>query len=350
MIRSCIQIGNGKIALVHRNVFPSDIKVIGIVVRDIPRHEEFKKKDPTLKDAQVFSSIQSAVESIGKPFLWDVASDDETHLFFTNEIIKHDPDAKITLAKSFYDLSQMALFEEAIKNTKAKITFIENYQFTPVVDEVQNMMRKHGFSHPLDIYVDFTKNRIKDNEQGRFLHPSLGVFGYEGSHMMTILGRLDIKINQIQSFDDTDMRFPNGKILKHNGNALVKFISKKEDKVLVYTSMTGDIKFSEPLLNFGGDVEYGDERRHRIIVLYDRKSNKKIIGQFEPIPGKERFLGRVLVIENGKITEKEDNIKENTQKIAFEKALTYFNEKNSTPFNHNLIEELNKLAKFYRQT
>ena len=339
MKHSCIQIGNGKIARSHRDVFPSIVEVTALIVRDVKKHQEQRATDPSLNPAvPVFSTVEDALHAVGKPFFWDIASDDETHLHYIHTILAQDPTANIALAKTFYDPEKRKEYDTLRASSQAKIHFIENYAHTPVVTEIKKIMQQKNMHNNLNITIDFTKNRAKDILHGRFLQKDCGVLCYEGSHILTILHRLGKQLHNIHSFEDTPLLFPDGTILEHNGHALLTAQTQHQDHITLYTSMDGQIKYSIPELQFGGNIPFGDERRHRVIIIEDPSQNIKIIGQFDPIPNLPRFVGRILVFEHNTLTQRIENIPENTLKTAFTEIIDYFQGKKPNSFDPALFD------------
>lgn len=346
---TCIQIGNGKIARIHREIFPSTVKVVGIIVRDVAKHQKLVAEDVTFsKDVLVFGSVEAAVNAVDKPFFWDIASDDDTHLEYVQNILAVDPEANIVLSKTFYDPQKFEAFKEIINKTRAKITFVENYLYTPVVDKMKELLQRENLSN-LAIYIDFTKNRVKDMEHGRYVQKDLGVLGYEGTHIVTLLTRLGRMIDKVTCFEDLPLVFPNGEELPHNGSALLQGITKTNDRVFVYTSMNGVLRYNIHELGFGGNVQYGDERRYRVLIVEDKQKGVKIVGQFDPVLGLPRFVGRVLLFKDDKLVEKFDNIPENTLKKAYGDYLDFFHGKIEQPFDFRLIQEFAKLYEVFQK-
>lgn len=316
-----VQIGNGKVAKIHRQNFPEEAMIVALLVRNVDKHRKLALDDVSLKKDTLIAGDLKEIAAKFSNVIWDIVSDDETHFDYVNKILKLDPQAKIMLAKTPYEKQLIAKYKRLLtQNPEAKLTITENYAVSNVSFAVKKLIEKHSLNVK-KISIEFIKNRIKDFDNGRFIHPSIGVLGYEGSHMLTILAFLGKNIARVNKCKFEDLVLRSGKVLKNHGSC---FFEGESDgsKIIFYTSMDG--KVLNPLLHLGitDNIGYGDEVRYRVIILDDLKGNK-IIGQYDPVPGYERLHGRILVLKSDKIVDRIDNIHDNTMQLTLEQQLCF---------------------------
>lgn len=343
-----VQIGAGRVAAIRRQNYPENAKVVALVVRNVEKYAKIVKMDKTLgRNILITNNLKQVWEKFPNDLIWDIVADDETHLMYLKEILKIFPAAKIILGKTPYSKKLISKFTNAAKAyPEAKITITENYAVSVVTAKVAALIEKYQMK-PKKIILEFTKNRVKDIENGRFLHCDIGVLGYEGSHMITILTRLGKKFDQIVQGKFEDLILSGGQVLKNQGSA--KVVGKADSaEVVFYTAMNGKILNKLPELGITSNVGFGNETRHRVLIV--EEGTKRIIGQYDPIPGlAERPYGSVWVFEDGKIVEKIDKIYDNTMRAILEQQICYLTNTCPNPMSLENAKNFVILEKIYNQ-
>lgn len=317
-----VQIGSGVVARIHRINYPKNVQIGAIVVRDLPKYQEIIDKDPTFKNKVVVSNnLKQIYQQFKNNIIWDIVSDDKTHFDYTYKILNNDSLAKIMLGKTPY---QAAIINKFIKLSKlypnAKLTITENYAVSKVTNIIKQLMEKYYFNGK-KIILEFSKNRIKDIKNDRFIHQDIGVLGYEGSHILTILNKLDREIIRVTNCKFEDLKLSKTQILKNQGSAKITGYSKT-GKVIIYTAMNGKVLTKMPLLQVNSNIGYGDETRYRILIVDD--GDKQIIGQYDPVPAlADRPYGRVWVLRDDKILEIIDKIYDNTMEQILNQQIQF---------------------------
>jgi len=330
-------VGNGVAAKIHRQNFPNDTKVLGLVVRNIKKHKEKVKGDENLdKDIFIVNSMKNAYELVNdKDFIWDVSASTEEHYNVLTSILSCDPEAKIMIEKPVGGPLLIDSFQDVVgKYPEARITITENYANSNITKKMKELIQKFNLNNPLRIIVEFTKNRIRDYERGRYICKDVGAFGYDSSHMLTIVSKLgEGKLpKKLLSSKIIDAKLSDGTILENQGTAQMSYETIDGSKVSFFTSMIGEIGHPSKELNFTSNIGIGSGRRYRILIIHDTDKDIKIIGQYEPIPNKKRSLGRILVVHNKKIIKSFDDIQDNTMKQHLEKQILYLEGKCDNPF------------------
>ena len=124
-----VQMGNGKIARVHRDNFPLGTKVIAIVVRDVEKHRKNAAFDPTVpSDVLITADLKEVLRIVeGKSVIWDISSDDHTHAGYLRNILDFNPQSSILLAKSPVSEEGFAELESFRANyPESRICLLEN--------------------------------------------------------------------------------------------------------------------------------------------------------------------------------------------------------------------------------
>ncbi len=315
-----VQIGNGKAAKFHRENYPLNTKVVALVVRDVVKHQQLVRNDPTLpKDVLVTDEVGD-VQSKFANVIWDVVSDDETHLDYVKKIVAVDNRAKIMLAKTPYNTSIIRPYQQILRqNPQVKISITENYAVSNVSIKLRELLAQYRLQ-PERIIIEFTKNRVKDIIEGRFIHPTLGVLGYEGSHILTILQTLDLALTEVKSAAFEDLVLPDGRVFKNHGSCLIEGRANGV-RVTLFTSMIGKIKYPFEQLGVRGDIGYGDETRHRMVIVED--AQMRLVAQYDPVPEYERYFGRIVVLRNHQVIERIESIEDNTVRKILGRQICY---------------------------
>lgn len=318
---TCLRIGYGKVAKIHQQVFDSlKIPTIGIIDNDIHKQEE------ALKAGQkVVYSYEEAAKL--NPFFWDIAVDTQKHFLVLQKIIAQQHRAKILIEKPICYYSQIEQLQELLNNFKGLLTVNENYASSTIVEVLQDIIYNKYKIIPKKITVEFTKNRILNMSQGRFIDEELGILGYEGSHMIDIVFQLS-KCSNIKKIisKETD-----------NLNYYLKFTLENNISVNFYTSIVGKIKYNFPFIQKHKDIlidEY--EQKYRVVSVEgkDQQDNTyEIIGFFEPIYKLRRLQGSIVVMKNGKTIEVKAPLLDNSMKNHFEKVISYFQDLEETPYD-----------------
>lgn len=343
------QIGSGKVAKIRRQNYPENVKVVALLIRNVPKYLELVKTDETIsKDVLVTDNLKQVYQKFGNNLIWDLVSDDATHLEYLKKILKVDPKAKIMLGKTPYTKNLISEFEKAAKAFPgAKITITENYAVSQVTAKVKALIEKYKLT-PAKIILEFTKNRVKDIEQGRFLHKDIGVLGYEGAHMLTILATLDKNITHIVEANFEDLKTPKKEIFKNQGSA--KILAKSGNcQIVLYTAMNGKVENKLPKARVVSDIGFGDEERFRVLIVED--GSKQIIGQYDPVPGlKVRPYGRIQVVIDGATVEKIDKIYDNTMYAILEQQICFLTDSGCpNPASLEMSKNFKVLAEVFKR-
>ncbi|MCD6477691.1 MAG: Gfo/Idh/MocA family oxidoreductase [Candidatus Aenigmarchaeota archaeon] len=321
---SIVQIGYGNAARIHRDSLKKegiDIDVLGVI-----EINPNKIKDAEKEGFKVFRSIDEYFTKYGKtPDFFDNCTPTKEHYWVTKKILEHTPDANILIEKPVTSPEYISLIRELIKyHPKARISVNENYISSNVTRVIKEKAEEYGFSTP-EIDVEFTKNRVEDVLNGRFIDKDLGALGYEGSHELAVVrGIFDDNLpDRIEDAMLDDMVLPDGTILKEQGSAEILFDTNNGCKVDLFSSMIGKIKFHIDEFNPPKTISIGEKTRYRIISLAE--GDIRIIGQFEPVEGYERGKGRVYVSKGDNIIEKIEGIRDNNMGQHIKEVIKYFN-------------------------
>ncbi|MFH1820478.1 MAG: Gfo/Idh/MocA family oxidoreductase [Candidatus Nealsonbacteria bacterium] len=293
-----IIIGYGNVGKMHARIFSGKVEVIGVVDPDQAKRQKARQDGFTAFESISAISQAILVQTIDPSFFWDICVPDENHLAVTQELLKIGA-ARILIEKPICMPSQVGQMRTLLKTyPEVEICVEETYLASNVLSVVNEMASEHGLAHPR-IYIEQTKNRIEDIEKGRFTDPELMIFGLEAPHCLTLVTGTGSKRRpaEIKKVILNSMTLPDSRVLAGQGLGRIDFSTEDGCEVILYTSMEGKIGRPLPEVQAPDVIPYKDSRRYRILVLEER--DVMIIGQSEPIPGWERFKGRVLVFKKG---------------------------------------------------
>ncbi|MFH1423470.1 MAG: Gfo/Idh/MocA family oxidoreductase [Candidatus Nealsonbacteria bacterium] len=322
-----IQIGNGNVAKMHRECFTRESMVIAVIETNPAKLKRAKEEG-----FSAFPDIASLpLRLMEEADLWDICAPDENHYPMMKKILEMGF-KKILVEKPICQPSQIQAMRKLLANfPNAKICVEETYASSQVVATIREMCEKYRIFHP-KILMEQSKNRMQDIVNGRFVDKELGVFALEVPHSFTAVTATGIKRlpSVIQSVLLDDMKLPSGEILPRQGKGRIAYITEDGCEVIILSAMDGNILHPLPEINAPATIPFGSPVRYRIIVI--EEDPYKIIGQFEPIPGWPRFIGRVLVYSKGVLRD-EFKIEDKSMNQHIAKAVRYFRgeEKNPAP-------------------
>lgn len=340
---STIQIGYGNAARLHRDCLQKEdveLEVMGVVDIDEKKIEKAKKDGfEASKNLEYFEGFN--------PLFIDICTPTETHFSTSCHALEIFPKSHQLIEKPVgvnEDCFWFNLWDK--KHPEVKKCVNENYRSSNVSISVKEMTLKYALNRP-KIKIEFSKNRIKDVYEGRFIDKQNGALGYEGPHEFTVVESC-MKNNSPERMIDCelgDMTFPDGRVVKNQGYGRIRYETKRGCEVDLFTSMMGKIKFPIEVLNPPKEIPFGDNTKYRIISL--EEDDIQIVGQYEPMTGYERSVGRVFVKENGKVIEKMDNIKDNSMGTSQLSCINYFQGK--THINPSSIKDAMRIVEIMNQ-
>jgi predicted dehydrogenase len=340
-----VVIGYGNAARIHGDTFP-EAETIGVVETD-PQ----KRKAAESLGLKAYKSLGEVVANRLAPDYFDVATPTDLHLSDVKSILLSYPTANILVEKPVCESYQTAAFEALWKkSTSAKISVNENYKSSKIVKTIAKYVEDYEIKRP-KISIEFSKNRILDVEKGRFIDECMGAFGYEGPHMLTCLMGTDgnKRIREITNSALTPMILSNGATKKFQGDAELDYRAIDGSQVHFFTSMIGNTRVALP--EFAGRPNYSirsdPSERYRVMTV--EKGPVSITGMFEPIPGKERNQGMVVIKDKETESEKIINLVDNTMRAHQENVVAYFEGRADNPCDVRtslgIVEDLDKAVR-----
>ncbi|RKT87841.1 Predicted dehydrogenase [Saccharopolyspora antimicrobica] len=120
---------------------------------------------------------------------WVVATPTATHLAVVSEILRCQPNARILLEKpACYPAELGDLVDLVRRHPRARIVVNDVYAHSRVVRRFAESVHRAAAGDPIrKITIEFTKNRVLDIANGRFVDTQYGEAGYECFHMLSIL-------------------------------------------------------------------------------------------------------------------------------------------------------------------
>lgn len=381
-----IFVGFGKIARLSLGVIPQEVPILGVVdshtrsIITVPRSRWFESSadvnhfnlpdempnslkyyldsDNRIIEAFEIPTYHNLKELLSAdiPFhnvhYFYICSPTEYHLKHVRQICEAVPNARILIEKPVCRGEEIQEMQRLLEQfPDARIAVNENYASSNLTPKIKGIMAENNMTGNLDIYIEMTKNRIKDIEEGRFLDRT--VLGYEIPHMITLTQILldtplteprVLNVSEIDSFGDMGT---------YQGSIEMCFETADGAKIKHYSAKDGRIGFTVPEFIEAWNIEksripYSSEYRYRIIRVYKPETEIEIIGQYEPIveprPGVKRGLARIIVRKKGKTITDETFI-DDTLRQHLVKCRKYFSGKHHNPFP--VYEALNIVKLMY---
>jgi len=322
-----IQIGNGNVAKMHRGCFVGEATVIAIIEID-----PVKRKRAEEEGFSTFPDIVSLPPRLLKEVdLWDICIPDESHVPIM-EYVLGIGFKNILVEKPICVPSQTERLENLLRKfPEAQICVEETYTSSEVVRIVREQSEQCGMTHPR-ILMEQSKNRMQDIINGRFIDKELGVFALEVPHSLTAVAATGEK-RRPSSVRDCDvlleaMELPSGEMLPRQGWGAISYFTEDGCEVEICSAMDGKVLHPLSEIDAPTNIPFGSPIRYRILIL--EEGNTKIIGQFEPITGLPRFVGRMFVYKN-EILRDEIQVEDRPMNRHIAKAIHYFQGKGKNP-------------------
>ena len=348
---TCIRIGFGKIARIHEEQLSKHgVRTIGIVEVSQERLKEIKDSGH-----HPFSSLKDAVAC--KPDFYDICTPSHARRGVLNALCALDSHAKILIEKPICDFQDIQEIQSVLQHHEGRVVVNENYASSHVTAAVRQALVSRNIT-PVRLIVESTKHRGADYLNGRYLDRHLGALGYEGSHLLAIVGEfgsgfeidelVDTDIDSIEiAIDEPELQSgellqtadqPHKKFLSHQGGAFMKYRAKNGCVVELYTSMSGLVGFPCPPHAYPGQriLQSDVHSRYRILRVdgYDATEvPHQIVGFYEPIAGFDRSQAQLLMFKNWVLDEKSSVFEDNTMSQHLLRAIRYFNGEELNPYS-----------------
>ncbi|NEQ41161.1 MAG: Gfo/Idh/MocA family oxidoreductase [Okeania sp. SIO3I5] len=327
----CVRVGNGNVASWHeKKLNDIGIQTLGIIEANLVKQQEALNRG-----INVFSSFAKAAEI--RPLFWDICSPTDTHVEVIRNIIEIDNEANIIVEKPICNYEEIQILCELLQEFQGKLVVNENYIASSVTQKIKELIISLKIT-PHKVVSEMTKNRINDFINGRFIDDKLYAFGYEGSHIVAnvmALGKeyFPQKIGKI-FYQDIDLNINDKNyFLPKQGMTEKHYTAVNGAEVILYTSMAGKIKYFYP----GYSPKYFDRTpeeeniRYRVLAVEDHQKGITVAGFYEPILGKNRGEGRVVICQDGIVQKIISSIADDTMGRAMKNAVEYFQGKINNP-------------------
>lgn len=220
---------------------------------------------------------------------WAVATPTATHLTVVEEILRHQPHARILLEKPACYPAEIAELVRVIgRHPLARVVVNDVYEYSATVRRLAESVREYAELDPISkVIIEFTKNREHDVANGRFVDTQYGEAGYEFFHMLSIL-RAILPPEMYQTY----LRTPPTSITPE---MRVRTSAPDLPDIELYASTTGAIGYAN-LAGFAfsdnsaksclmnSHIPYGADLRYRFADV-ELRSGRHITLVFEPCYG-----------------------------------------------------------------
>lgn len=349
----CIRIGFGKIARIHEEQLNKHgVRTIGVV--------ELKPDLITEIEHSGLMAFRSIHETLNyKPDFYDICTPVHARTDVLKTICALNPEANILIEKPICSHNDIQTIRDILKHHRGNVVVNENYASSNVTTAVRNALSSRGI-RPTRLIVESTKNRGADYLSGRYIDHHIGALGYEGSHLLAIVGGfgegyeieelIESDIDSIHfSADETgdglfemrDRFAPRAEnSLSNQGGAFMHYRARNGCLVDLYTSMSGLIGFPCPPIAYPGQIipHTDAQTRYRLLRVDgvdDAGATYQIVGFFEPVLGLERSMAKLLIFKNYSLEHHSDDFEDNTMVQHLLRAIRHFKGLEANPYSVN---------------
>ncbi|MGT2686173.1 dehydrogenase [Streptococcus porcinus] len=215
-------------------------------------------------------------------FTIEICTPTNDHLRVLKTIVKTYLYSYISIEKplcnKLEDLEEMILLVESQPHLSKKVFANEQYFFSKIIEK---LLQAECFSldKTKEITIDFSKDRIKDNENGRFLDQEILGYGIELPHIIAVISYLGISLEKFKKGIFVNTIYIKD-LEKHDYS--IEISSCINQMVVKITSNLGSFAIRE------GKIKGGDVKTVRRVTIDD-----KII-TFDPHPKLERYTSELV--------------------------------------------------------
>ncbi|QWD86077.1 Gfo/Idh/MocA family oxidoreductase [Polynucleobacter asymbioticus] len=344
----CIRIGYGTIAHIHEQAFSKlNVQTIGVLESDPLRIEQIRQAG-----LKPLGSVEEAIAL--HPDFFDICTPTRVHAEILQAISALNPYANILIEKPICDFEDIALVNAVLASHKGHIVVNENYCSSAITQAVKDKVLALALT-PTRVIVEMTKHRGKDYLKGRFIDNALGALGYEGSHLLALIGELGEAYAAAEILEtDIDSVALKTMGLSHQGGAFMKYIATNGCIVELYTSMSGIIgypcpPFALPEQRIAEDDASTRYRILRIDGIDPQNTPYQIIGCFEPIGVLPRRQGCLLVFRNYVLDHQINAIEDDTMIQHLNRSMRCFSNIGPNPCSvRRALQDVTKLHEWAR--
>lgn len=338
----CIRIGFGKIARIHEEHLKKlGVQTIGVVEINPKLRQEIEKAGLI-----AFKSIEETIDY--DPDFYDVCIPANKRLEVIKSLCSIKPEANILIEKPVCSYKDAHHIRNIFKDHRGRVVINENYASSNVTSAVLEAITSRELK-PRRLIIESTKHRGLDFLQGRFLDAELGALGYEGSHLLAIIGEfgdgyeidkliesdidnihLSINKSTQRINQENENQYPKMiKSISHQGGAFIRYRAINGCIVDLYTSMAGIIGFPcPPIASPGEKIPHDDlDTRYRILRVdaEDKEGvTHQIVGFFEPILGLERSQAQLFIFKNWILNSESGIFDDNSMSQHLFRAIRHF--------------------------
>lgn len=179
-----MRIGDGTIARAHQRILDD----LGVITRAVVLPDGQKPSATTLdRGLPVVSSVKQAARYA--PTFYDVCSPTATHLEAAQTIVAADPGANLLIEKPICRPAEARQMAALASSMRGCLVVNEHYASSRLTELLKLRIEQLGLV-PERIVAESTKNRLNDFALGRFRDDSIAVLGYEGAHLIAVVGSL----------------------------------------------------------------------------------------------------------------------------------------------------------------
>ncbi len=347
----CICIGFGTVARIHQEA----LNQLGVQTLGVVETNPQRVKDIWGAGLRPLDSLAQAITL--KPDFFDICTPTRFHAQVLKEISALAPHANVLIEKPICDFKDIELVSSILAQHQGHVVINENYCSSNITQAVRDELAARSL-RPTRLIVEMTKHRGRDYLDGRFLDKSLGALGYEGSHLLALVGEfgegfidgetLDIDIDSIHLNADQGPAPSAEKIVKsrtgksislsHQGGAFLQYRATNGCLVDLYTSLSGIIGFPCPPYAYPGQrlAQEDTATRYRILRvdgIDPMGITHQVVGFFEPIVGLPRARGTVLIFRDWELVHQTDLIADDTMRQHMHRAVQCFSGQGPNPYS-----------------
>lgn len=359
----CIRIGFGKIARIHEEQLNNHgVRTLGVVELKPDLITEIEHSG-----LRAFRSINDTLDY--NPDFYDICTPVHARTDVLKTICALNPEANILIEKPICSYKDIQTIRDILKHHRGKVVVNENYASSNVTTIVRDALSSRGI-RPTRLIVESTKHRGADYLGGRYIDHHIGALGYEGSHLLAIVGVFGegYEIEELIESDIDSIHLSTGeadrclfdmcneiapqsdKSLSNQGGAFMQYRARNGCLVDLYTSMSGIIGFPCPPFAYPGQIipQADSQTRYRILRVDgvdDAGATYQIVGFFEPVLGLERSMAKMLIFKDYSLHDQSDDFEDNTMIQHLLRAIRHFKGLETNPYS--VSQAMDDVAKLH---
>lgn len=226
----------------------------------------------------------------------DICTPTLFHIYYLRELLLNSQAQLLVEKPLVSNIRDFTLLKECIEESSEnaeRIIFSEQYYYSKALAYLKNLIENENL---ISVQIVMNKNRISDNQKGRFIDNELEAFGIEIPHMLAILDFFKVDWKQFKPEKEISLYLSNDAI-----NSGCRVLGRVTEVEINLESFLGSYRYNQ------SGVIFKNSQIERYLIIKTDKTEYRVV--FDPVKAFPRYF--TVVEYNGVKRIFDDNLLEN---------------------------------------